>query len=82
MTVSRLAGSGFATGTDHADLQTGKRDRAVQFPVPIDIERFEREPEFGGGETNAERVLESLDSRLGPEDMDEWRAAADEASDS
>ncbi|PSP89946.1 hypothetical protein BRC78_05455 [Halobacteriales archaeon QH_8_68_33] len=40
------------------------------------------ESEFGGGETNAERVLESLDSRLGPEDMDEWRAAADEASDS
>ena len=50
--------------------------------MPIDIERFEREPEFGGGETNAERVLESLDSRLGFEDMDEWRAAADEASDS
>ena len=40
------------------------------------------ESEFGGGETNAERVLESLDSRLGPEDMDEWRAAADEASNS
>ena len=62
-----------------ANTQTGPR-RTV--PVPIDIERFERESEFGGGETNAERVLESLDSRLGPEDMDEWRAAADEASDS
>ena len=28
--------------------------------MPIDIERFERESEFGGGETNAERVLEFL----------------------
>lgn len=111
--------------------------------MPIDIERFERESEFGGGETHAERVLaflaenddrafqrgeiaeatgidpnavssvlyrlkerelvrhkrpywavggrerlaaanalsrsiDAFDDRLGVEDMDEWRAAADE----
>ena len=28
--------------------------------MPIDIERFERESEFGRSETNAERVLEFL----------------------
>ena len=35
-------------------------NRQIYKREPIDIERFERESEFGGGETNAERVLEFL----------------------